>query len=179
MASVNASTVGGMAWWAYVQRIAGNATQEQIARSINVSTPSVGRWRTSTPRPENVAAFARAYHRPVLEAFIAAGFLTTQEAGEQPTALPLSPLPSLTDDELLDEVRRRMTGRAREVQPAEAEQLPDLPDPVSPEPVIDLLYSGNVAADMPPGPLDFTASRQRKSIADAMPVDMASDNRGE
>jgi len=92
------------------------------------------------PDPVPVAAFARAYHRPVLEAFIAAGFLTAQEAGEQPTALPLSPVKSLTDDELLDEVRRRLSLRGGSAPPAGAvedggpEPRPDLvwPDPESP-----------------------------------------------
>ena len=42
----------------------------------------------------------------MLEAFVAAGFLTPEEAGEQPSAAPS--LFGLTDDELLTEVARRM-----------------------------------------------------------------------
>lgn len=58
---------------------------------------------------ENVAAFARGYGRPVLEAFVAAGFLTDQEAKQRPEAAPS--LRVLSDQELVDEVLRRMRER--------------------------------------------------------------------
>lgn len=99
-----------MAWWAYVQRHSDGATNARIAESVGITPPSVGRWSKPGARPDPVqaAAFARAYGRPVLEAFIAAGFLTAEEAGERPTAPPS--LATLSDDELLAEVRRRMEG---------------------------------------------------------------------
>lgn len=102
-------TMEGMTWWSYVKSVARDDTNATIAKKVGVSAPSVSRWQgKNSADPATAAAFARAYDRPVLEAFIAAGFLTSNEAGEQPTA-PLS-LASLTADELLDEVRRRMTG---------------------------------------------------------------------
>lgn len=101
-----------MTWWEYVTRVAQGDTHDVIARSAGVTAPSVSRWRTFTPKPENVAAFARAYNRPVLEAFIAAGFLTADEAAQRPTAPPS--LATLDDDELLEEIRRRMRGGQHE-----------------------------------------------------------------
>ena len=95
-----------MTWWEYVTRTAAGEEQAAIAKRAGVGQSMVSRWQTSTPRPENVAAFARAYDRPVLEAFVAAGFLTPEEAGERPSAPPS--LASLTDDELIEEVGRRM-----------------------------------------------------------------------
>ena len=70
--------------------------------------PSVSRWfsQGSLPDPATAARLARSYDRPVLEAFVAAGFLTPEEAGERPSAPPS--LVSLTDDELIEEVGRRM-----------------------------------------------------------------------
>lgn len=132
----------GVNWWMYVTRVSEGALQKEIAARAGVEQSTVSRWKRggSVPDPVPVAAFARAYHRPVLEAFIAAGFLTAQEAGERPTALPLSPLTSLTDDELLDEVRRRMSLRGGSAPAAGVGEgggpapRPDLvwPDPESP-----------------------------------------------
>lgn len=77
------ANLSAMTWWQYVEHVTDKATQEAIARRVNVSTPTVSRWQGSTPKPETVAAFARAYSRPVLEAFIAAGFLTEEDARVQ------------------------------------------------------------------------------------------------
>lgn len=61
MACVDASTVEDMTWWGYVQRIAGADDQATIAKRSDVGQSMVSRWRTSRPRPESAAAFARAY----------------------------------------------------------------------------------------------------------------------
>lgn len=96
-----------MTWWEYVQRIAGSATSSEISRRTGINQSSITRWQISSPRPESVAAFARAYGRPVLEAFIAAGFLTEEEA--QVTQIePLSTGANMTDDELINELRNRL-----------------------------------------------------------------------
>lgn len=94
-----------MTWWEYVTRIGGD-NQSVIARKIGLSTATVSRWRKSAPTPENVGLFAKKFEQPVLEAFIAAGFLTPEEAGERPRQAPS--LDELDDSELLDEVARRM-----------------------------------------------------------------------
>lgn len=97
-----------MTWPEYVRATTEDINSE-IARRIGISQPSVSRWfRGSLPDPATAAAFARAYGRPVLEAFVAAGFLTAQEAGERPAAAP--PLADLTNKELLVEIERRMEG---------------------------------------------------------------------
>lgn len=119
-----------MTWWEYVQRTAGDETQAQIAARIGITGPSVGRWsRGSNPDPDVAARFAREFGRPVLEAFIAANYLTPEEAGEQPSAVPS--LTELSHDELLAEVRRRMEGGSDAGQ-AEAQKnwlaLAALPD---------------------------------------------------
>ncbi|VEW13511.1 Uncharacterised protein [Brevibacterium casei] len=95
-----------MNWNDYVARVAEGETQATIAAKLGVSGPTVSRWKKFGPRPENVSTFARAYGRPVLEAFVAAGYLTPEEAGETPTAAPS--LASLTDDELVRELTRRL-----------------------------------------------------------------------
>ena len=78
-------SVEAMSWWAYVQQVAEGAPNARVATAIGITPSSVGRWaKGSNPDPQQAAAFARAYSRPVLEAFIAAGFLSPDEAGERP-----------------------------------------------------------------------------------------------
>lgn len=99
-------TMEFMTWWDYVQGITGGAPNAAVAQKIGVTPPSVGRWKNGGPSPRQAREFARAYDRPVLEAFINAGFLSPDEAGETPGGMP--DVTQLDDDELLAEVRRRM-----------------------------------------------------------------------
>ncbi|MGI5274679.1 helix-turn-helix domain-containing protein [Nonomuraea sp. CA-218870] len=95
-----------MRWWDYVSRVAGaTATPSEIARRVGLTPSSVTRWQISTPKPETAAAFARAYGRPVIEALIAAGVVTAEEAGVREVAADLSSIPI---DDLLAEIRKRV-----------------------------------------------------------------------
>lgn len=94
-----------MTWWEYVQRIAGTASPSEISRRTGIGQSSIGRWGSSSPKPENVAVFARAYERPVLEAFVAAGFLTEEEAGTKEIPSDLTYVPG---EALLAEMKRRL-----------------------------------------------------------------------
>lgn len=97
-----------MTWPAYVRAIT-DENHAAIGRRIGITGASVGRWfNGSQPDPATAAAFARAYGRPVLETFVAAGFLSSDEAGQRPSAPP-NPA-RMSDDALLDEVRRRLKG---------------------------------------------------------------------
>lgn len=110
----------------------GDDQQKEAAAKARLDQSAISRWlNTGTPgRAENVAAFARAYNRPVLEAFVAAGFLTATEAKQRPTAAPS--LDSFSDDQLVEEVRRRMKRggehggdtAATSATPAEVTHLP-------------------------------------------------------
>lgn len=68
-----------MSWWDFVIQTAGG-NQSEIGRRMGISQPTVSQWRTSTPRPETVRRFAEAYRVPVIKAFIAAGYLSEEEA---------------------------------------------------------------------------------------------------
>lgn len=92
-------------WWSYVKRVSRDAPQQAIAERAGLSQSTINRWQSGEPKPGNVRSFALAYERPVLEAFIAAGFLTQQEAN---LITPPVDLTRLGDDQLIDEVRRRM-----------------------------------------------------------------------
>lgn len=110
-----------MVWSDYLKAAAPGAQQRDIALAAGVDQATVSRWQRSgaPPRPENVAAFARAYRRPVLEAFVAAGFLTKNEARERPRGRPRLDL--IDDGELLAELARRLgvqSASAAETDPA-------------------------------------------------------------
>lgn len=111
-------------WWQYVQRVTGRETQAAIARATGVNKSTVWRWASgdANPSPEAAIAFARAYKRPVAETLAAAGLITAEEAGI--TQVVVKPdLSELDDDELIKEVRRRMS---RRIDPAEeSEHVPE------------------------------------------------------
>lgn len=118
-----APTVVAVTWWEYVHKHADGGTNVAIAAKVGITPSSVGRWgKGSRPDPEQAAAFAKAYNRPVLEAFVAAGFLTPEEAGEVPAAEPS--LDELSNRDLLAELTRRT-----EVEDAVRRQLGEIDYP--------------------------------------------------
>lgn len=96
-----------MSWPDYLTRISGGDQQKDIATAARVSGPTVSRWMAGDQGvdPATAAAVARHYGRPVLEAFVAAGYLTEKEARGRFVSPDIT---QLSDDELLAEVRRRM-----------------------------------------------------------------------
>lgn len=94
-----------MTWFEYVTKHRGVDNDTEVAAKSGVSTPTVGRWRRSVPQPEAVVKFARSYGRPVLEGFVAAGYLTQADVAGNVTIADLSSIP---DDELVSEVLARM-----------------------------------------------------------------------
>lgn len=118
-----------MSWSKYVTGVAPNAPQKEVAAAAKVDGSTVSRWKSGlAPKPENVAAFARAYNRPVLEAFVAAGFLTREEAGEKPSGRPR--MADLSNDELLAEISKRIN-QAGDYELAARHEDPDVgPDDI-------------------------------------------------
>lgn len=94
-------------WPQYVRRVAPNLTQAQIAKRMGgISASNVGRWmrgEPGQPAAENVIAFAKAFHRPPMEALTVAGYFTDDEV----RADVRSPISQYTTEELFDELRRR------------------------------------------------------------------------
>ncbi len=71
-------------WQQYVAAVAGGATQTAIGERTGIAQSTIGRWLNGGYVPTEaakVAAFAQAYERNPLEAFVAAGMLTQDEAG--------------------------------------------------------------------------------------------------
>lgn len=120
-----------MSWWEYVVRTSGTDSPKAMQARTRIEGPNFSRWKGGhTPKVEMVAAFARAYGRPVLEAFVAAGFLTAAEARQRPAAVPS--VGSLANDELLDEIRKRLADVAPTTRAAgSAADVTELPTPPS------------------------------------------------
>lgn len=112
-------------WQDYVEAIVGEDRQVDIARKAGVDQGTVSRWlvgregKNGGLSPATARKFARGYKRPVIEAFVAAGLLSPEEAGmKAPTHRPLSrsTLSKMTDTEFVRlfrdvsaEAQRRIT----------------------------------------------------------------------
>lgn len=74
-------------WKDYVLRLTDGENQKAVSARTGIDQATISRWRrgeTSPNSPATVAHFAQAYGANVLEAFVAAGFLTEEEAGMPP-----------------------------------------------------------------------------------------------
>lgn len=88
-------------WQKYVATITGDATQTAIAERTEIAQTTIGRWLNGTKAPTEaakVAAFAQSYDRNPLEAFVAAGMLTVDQAGRGLEAHSVKLLESLVDE---------------------------------------------------------------------------------
>ena len=88
-----------MSWQDYVDGLVGEMPNRVASARSGVTEATISRWRSGgikSPDARQVASFARGYDRPVLEAFIAAGFLEPEEARQRPSAPPS--LTTLTDE---------------------------------------------------------------------------------
>lgn len=99
-------------WAEYVRRVTSHMTQAKAAELAGVNPAAIGRWirgETDAPRAESVVAFARALGIAPVEALVAAGFLQSNEASH---AIEVrNAIADYSDVELLDELKRRATGR--------------------------------------------------------------------
>ncbi|MFQ6170400.1 hypothetical protein ACK8HX_02235 [Oryzobacter sp. R7] len=97
-----------MSWWEYVTRTSGTESPKAMSATTGIDGPNFSRWKQGhVPKAEMATQFARAYGRPAIEALVAAGFLTPEEAKVRPAAAP--DYSQLSNDDLLDLVRRRMS----------------------------------------------------------------------
>lgn len=108
-----------MSWNAYIRRVTAGQSQAEIAATTGVSGPTVSRWLSGTQgvNAQVVVQVARAYGQPVLGALVEAGYVTSDEAQERPAPAPS--LNTLTDDELLAEIRQRLSQRGATDAPSQ------------------------------------------------------------
>jgi transcriptional regulator with XRE-family HTH domain len=87
-ACVTVVRIVSMTWPEYVRRVSRGDNQVAIEARTSIDQGTVSRWLRgkTTPSPAQAAKFAQSYDGNVLEAFVAAGFLTAEEAGIPPAA---------------------------------------------------------------------------------------------
>ena len=107
-----ATRVAGMTdtpWWSYIEKLIGTDTAQEAARRAGFDKSAFTRWKKGARAdPDFVVKLARAYHGNVLEALVAAGFITEDEASlREVNPSRRDMLRELTDVELADEQRRR------------------------------------------------------------------------
>jgi transcriptional regulator with XRE-family HTH domain len=97
-------------------------TGADLSRASGVANSVISRWLSDETRPslENVRLIAQNFGRPILEVVVAAGLLTAEEAKQQPPSAS-----ALSDDELIDEIRRRMGRGPRKMRRGEIEGDPE------------------------------------------------------
>lgn len=87
-------------WSAYVRAVIGDDSQTTAEAVTGIAQSTIGRWLRGAKAPTEaakVAAFAQAYKRNVLEAFVAAGMLDEDDAGRGLPAKSRMFLRSLSD----------------------------------------------------------------------------------
>jgi transcriptional regulator with XRE-family HTH domain len=101
-------------WPQYVSYwIEDDERQVDVADRTGIDQTTISRWLAGERKSitsQSVAKFARGYGRPVIEAFVAAGFLSESEAGLQTSDMP--DWRKITDAQLLAELQRRMRLRS-------------------------------------------------------------------
>ncbi len=100
-------------WPQYIARVAVGMSQKEIAAAAGIDSSGVSRWRSgeNMPRAENVIAFAQSIGREPVEALVAAGYLTPDQAHAVVIEVHRSQLVDFSDDEVFGELRRRMIER--------------------------------------------------------------------
>lgn len=101
------------AWTYYVQRLTKGLTQTETAAKTGIAQTNIGRWlrgEPGAPKAESVVALARAFGEPPIEALLAAGYITAEEAG---AAIEIrTPISEYSAVEHLDELRRKWLSKA-------------------------------------------------------------------
>lgn len=97
-------------WWKYVERLIGDDNALEAGRRAGFDSSAFTRWRKGgAAAPDFAVKLARAYGANVLEALVAAGTITAEEAALRevaPNAREV--LREASEDALASEVLRRM-----------------------------------------------------------------------
>jgi hypothetical protein len=118
-------------WAEYVHDVLDKhgADANEAGRRMGIHPDGIRRWlrHQNEPLVDKVMKFAAAFNEPVTEAFIAAGYMTPNQAG-LPVEVKQS-IRDLSDDQLLAEVARRLAERPKPVGPVdEVSRLFPLPE---------------------------------------------------
>jgi hypothetical protein len=102
-------------WWSYVQSLIGDDSPAEAASRAGFDKSAFTRWKKgANADPAFVVRLARAYGADVLEGLVAAGTITSREAGGAGRqAAPRELLRAVPDELLVREVMRRIQAGSR------------------------------------------------------------------
>lgn len=112
-------------WWDFVSRYMRQRemTRDQVAERGGFNKSRMSEWsKGASVTPKLARDTALAMNAPVLDAFVAAGYLQPEDTQAQVVERPLR---SLSDDELLNEVLERMKGLRHDLEAAETARASD------------------------------------------------------
>lgn len=114
-------------WYLFVEREldARGWSGAEFARRTSVSASRLNAWKDGgTPTPDLVRLVAEAFDVPILEAYVYAEFLTSEEATRAAQIAPAPDVSTLSDRALIRELERRLAGAARaKPEPPTAEEI--------------------------------------------------------
>lgn len=100
-------------WWDYITEIIGDSTYSQAATKAGFDKSAFTRWKKGARAdPDFVVKIARAYDANVLEALVAAEFITEAEAKLREIKVGGITLNDATNEQLTDEILRRLQADA-------------------------------------------------------------------
>ena len=95
-------------WWTYLRGLMGNDNATEAAKKSDISSSNFTRWKKGARAdPDFVVKIARAYNTNVLEALVAAEFITDEEAALT-TISPTIDLADIDSTTLIDELQHRV-----------------------------------------------------------------------
>jgi transcriptional regulator with XRE-family HTH domain len=113
-------------WWKYVQAVAGDAPNNEIADRVGIDKSNVTRWKQGNrPAVEFVLKFARSYGRPVIEALAEGEYITDAEAGIREVQIGVADLGTI---DLARELLARVESAESEPTPLRALNVPTSAD---------------------------------------------------
>lgn len=104
---------------AHIAQITNGASNRSIARAAGIEPTTLNRQLDGDVKVQTLVAICRAYRAPLLQAFLAAGYITNDEAAAMSNGAALT---QATDRELVEEMLRRVV---------DSEAHPELTEPVS------------------------------------------------
>src|ERR1700754_2127424 len=103
-------------WPEYVLDVIAGRTPEQAGEMAGVHADGIRRWLKGKNEPgaHQVVAFARAFHQPVAEALIAAGYIEPKDVIISKVIEVHQSVQDISDDKLVAEIARRLRDRPQE-----------------------------------------------------------------
>lgn len=114
------------AWWQYIEEglERNGLNQSNLADAIGLNRGGMSQWRNGGVAPRDkqiIRSVAEALGTSVLEALVAAGYLTQEEWEAERNATPIE---ERTDEELLQELLRRAQKKSKPVPQPEPARKP-------------------------------------------------------